>query len=90
MHGLALRHVALASPPPRWRLAAAVLILGAEFAGAALLHWHQFVYSCTPQSLVLCRYTKKPGWVDPTALAICLFGVAGAAGVLLTTRCSKP
>ena len=90
MHGLALHRVALRSPLPRWRLAAAVLILGAAFAGAALLHWHQFVYSCPPDSLVLCGYTKKPGWVDPTALAICLFGVAGCAGVLLTARRSKP
>ena len=90
MHGLALRHVAPLRPLPRLRLAAAVLILGAAFAGAALLHWHQFVYSCPPDSLVLCGYTKKPGWVDPTALAIYLFGVAGCAGVLLTARRSKP
>jgi hypothetical protein len=90
MHGLALRHAAPLWPLPRWRLAAAVLILGAAFAGAALLYWHQFVYICSPDLLVLCRGTKKPGWVDPTALAICLVGVAAAAGVLLVARRSEP
>jgi hypothetical protein len=78
--------MALAWPLPLWRLAAAVLVLGATLAGAALLHWHQFVYSCPPESLVMCRYTKTPAWVNPTALATCLLGVAAAAAVLLTAR----
>ena len=77
--------MALLRPLPPWRLAAAVLVLGAALAGAALLHWHQFVHSCPPESLVLCSYTQTPGWVNPTALAICFLGVA-VAGVLLTTR----
>jgi hypothetical protein len=83
---LALRHLALLRPLPLWRLAAAVFVLGSALAGAALLHWHRFVYSCPPDSLGLCGYTKTPAWVNPTALAICFLGVAAAAGVLLTAR----
>jgi len=90
MTGLALRHIAPLRPLPRWRLAVAVLILGAALAGAAILHWHRFVYSCPPDSLALCGFTRKPDWVDPTALAICLLGVAGAVGLLLTARRSSP
>jgi integral membrane sensor domain MASE1 len=72
------------------RLVVAVLILGAAFAGAAILYLHQFVHSCAPpESLVLCRSWSKPAWVYPTALAICLLGVAEAAGVLLAARRSN-
>jgi hypothetical protein len=34
MHGLALRHAAVLSPLPRWRLPAAAFMLGAAFAAA--------------------------------------------------------
>jgi hypothetical protein len=71
---------------PLLRLAAAAVILVATLAGAAYLHWHQAVYHCPPESLVLCSYTKKPGWADPTALAIVLVGIAAAAGLLVTAR----
>jgi integral membrane sensor domain MASE1 len=91
MTGLALRHVAPIRPLPSWRLALAVLILGAALAGAATLYWHQFVSSCAPPDLlVLCRSTRKPGWVDPVSVAICLLGVVAAAGVLMTPRRSQP
>jgi hypothetical protein len=87
MTGLALRDVAPLRPLPRWRLAIAVLMLGAALAGAAILHWHQFVSSCAPPDLlVLCRSTRKPGWVGPVSVAICLLGVVAAAGVLTRPR----
>jgi hypothetical protein len=89
MTGLAVRHVPLVRPPG-WRIAAALLVLGAALAGAALLYWHRFVYSCPPESLVLCRGWRTPDWVGPTALAICLVGVAGAAALLLVARRSNP
>jgi hypothetical protein len=69
---------------PRLWLAAAVVVLPAALAGAAYLHWHQAVYSCPPESLVLCRYTKKPGWADPAALAILLVGIGATASMLVT------
>jgi len=84
MHGLALRQVAVRSPLPRWRLAAAVLILAAAFASAVVLHGHLTRQPVTPCiGPVACTQLQRPGWVDPTALCICLLGVAGAAGVLL-------
>jgi hypothetical protein len=87
MPGLALRHVAPIRP---LRLAFAVLILGAALAGAAILHGHQFVSSCAPpDSLVLCRSTLNPAWVDAVSLAICLLGAVAAAGVLMTPRRSQ-
>jgi integral membrane sensor domain MASE1 len=89
MQGLVLRRVELTWLSPI-RLAVAVLILGAAFAAAAILYGHRFVHSCAPpDSLVLCRSLRKPGWVDPTALAICLLGVVGASEVLLTARRSN-
>jgi hypothetical protein len=69
---------------PRSKLAAAVLILTAALAVAAYLHWHQAVYHCPPESLVECRYTRKPGWADPLALAICSVGIGAAMGLLVT------
>jgi len=90
MTGLALRHIAPLRPLPRRRLALALLMLGAALAGAAILHWHQVVSSCAPpDSLVLCR-SRKAGWVDPVSVALCLLGVAAAAGVLLTPRRRQP
>jgi uncharacterized membrane protein len=90
MSGLALRRVAPLGPLPLWRFALAVLILGAALAGAAILHWHQFVSSCAPpDSLVRCTSTRKPGWVDPVSLALCLLGVVAAAGTLMTPRRSR-
>jgi hypothetical protein len=74
---------------PRPRLAAAVVILAVALAGAAYLHWHQTVYHCPPESLVLCSYTKKPSWADPTALALCLVGVVTAGAALVTARRSR-
>src|SRR4051812_41913114 len=85
MKALALHHAPLLEPPSRFRLAAAVLVLGAAVAGAASLYFHKFVaFDCGPfgpcsrPDIVVV----KPGWVGPTALALCLFGVAAAVGLL--------
>jgi hypothetical protein len=84
------RHAALVPERPLLRLAAAVLILGAAFAGAASLYSHKFLaFNCGVGTLGPCSRPDsrlvKPGWVDPTVLALCLLGVAGAVG-LLTAR----
>jgi len=85
--------MALLRRHPRLRLgavvAAAALILAASLAGAAALHWHQFVYYCSPPSAVQCRYIRTPGWANPAALGICLVGLAVAAGVLAIARHSS-
>jgi hypothetical protein len=66
------------------RLAGAVLVLGAALAGAATLHSYRFVaidcgfVMCSRPDLIAVR----PGWVGPTTLALCLFGVAAAVGLL--------
>jgi hypothetical protein len=91
MMGLAPRRVRPARPLAGRRLALAVLTLGAALAGAAVLHWHQFVSSCAPPDLlVLCRSIRKPGWVDPVSVAVCLLGVVAAARVLMTPRINQP
>jgi len=77
------------SRQPRLRLATAAGILVAALAGAAYLHWHQAVYHCPPESLVLCSYTKQPSWANPAALAICVVGISLAAGLLLAVRRSS-
>lgn len=78
------RHAALVPQLPRLRLAVAALILGAAFAGAAILYSHKFVgLYCGPS--ICSRPDSRvltPGWVDPTLLVLCLLGVAGAVGVL--------
>ena len=82
MTGLALRHVPL-RPLPGWRLAIAVLVLGAAVAGAVVLQTHVFVsHDCG--TLVLCSRQVTPGWVNPATIALLVLGVAGAVGVLAT------
>lgn len=86
---IALRR-AVARPPFRLGLAFAVLVLGAAFAGAAVVYYgHRFAYTrvCPPIAPVSCVPGVGyfvPGWVGPTALGISLLGVALAAGVLVT------
>jgi hypothetical protein len=84
MRALALHHAPRLEPPSRLRLAGAVLVLGAALAGAATLRSHKFVaFDC---GFVLCSrpdlIVVRPGWVGPTTLALCLFGVAAAVGLL--------
>ena len=75
------RRAALLPPFPRLRLAAAALVLGAAFAGAAILHdrHDQFAYFTRLRPF-------HPEWEDPVALALCTLGLAVAAGVLLAPR----
>ena len=85
MKALALHHAPLLEPPSRLRLTAAVLVLAAAVAGAASLYSHKFVaFDCGPVGL--CSrpdiVVVTPGWVGPTALALCLFGVAATVGLL--------
>jgi hypothetical protein len=74
---------------PRTRIAGAAVVLPAALAVAAYLHWHQAVYHCPPESLVNCTYTRKPGWADPVALAVCLVGVGAAISMLVTALRSR-
>jgi hypothetical protein len=100
MTGLALRRVAPLRPLPGWRIAIAVLLLGASLAGAAVLYSHRQHYvpwgapdPCgnprMPRSLV--EQCAKRGkletreWAGPTAFVIVFLGLAGAASVLVTT-----
>jgi hypothetical protein len=80
-----VRHAALVPRAPRLRLAAAALILGAAFAGAASLYSHKFV-ALDCGSYRFCGHPDirvvRPGWVDPAVLALCALGVAGAVGLL--------
>jgi hypothetical protein len=86
MTGLALQRVELLRPLPRWRIAAAVLIVAVALASAVALHGHQVRQPVTPCiGTVPCTQLQRPGWVDPAALVICLLGI-GAAAALLTTR----
>jgi hypothetical protein len=85
MKAFALHHAPVLEPPRLLRLAAALLVLGVAVAGAASLYSHTFVaFDCGPVGL--CSRPEivvvKPGWVGPTALALCLFGVAAAVGLL--------
>jgi hypothetical protein len=97
MTGLALRRVAPLRPLPGWRIAAAVLMLGAALAGAAVLysdrqHYVPVATPCgnprTPPSVQeQCnRKLETRGWAGPTALALVFLGLAGSATVLVTTR----
>jgi hypothetical protein len=78
------RQVALVPKLPRLRLAAAALILGAAVAGAAILYSHTFIAGDCGFSICSRPPTAviKPSWIDPTVLALCLLGVAGAVGLL--------
>jgi hypothetical protein len=78
------RHGALLSPLPRPRLAAAVLVLGAAFAGAAILLGLRvrFVY---PGPAGRASY-PRPEWVGPVALGLCVLGLSVAAGLLFAPR----
>lgn len=72
----------------------ALLVLGAALAGAAILHAHRVLhtYGCAatptnvPHSCLYISRLEKPGWADPLALGISLFGLAAAAGTLAATR----
>lgn len=100
MTGLALRGVEPLRPLPGWRIAIAVLLLGAALAGAAVLYSHRqhhpsvrALSACganprVPHALVVrcARRLETRGWAKPTALAILFLGLAGAATVLVTTR----
>jgi hypothetical protein len=69
------------------RLAVAVLVVGAAFAGAAVVYGHRVASSERPVSCAPAGpYYIRPGWVGPTALGMSLLGVALAAGVLVTAR----
>lgn len=88
MTGLALHQEPLLGPQRRLRVAAAVIVLGAAIAGAVALYSHKFLALDCGQGIFCSRpdaIVVKPGWVGPTAGALCLFGVA-AAVVLLTVR----
>jgi hypothetical protein len=78
-------------PRSRFRLAAAALIVAGALAGAAFIHWHVW-FSCPnfPTAVSVCTPAHNPWWVNPTALALCLLGVAAAARVLATTRSTQP
>ena len=85
---VALRQ-AVARPPFRLGLAFAVVVLGAAFAGAAVVYYgHRFAYShgCPPNAPVTCAPGVDyfvPSWVGPTVVGISLLGLALAAGVLV-------
>ena len=96
MTGLALRRMAPLRPLPSWRIAAAVLMLGAALAGAAVLytdrqHYVPVATPCgnpriPPSVPDLCaRKLETRGWAGPTALAVVFLGLAGAATVLVAT-----
>lgn len=101
MTGLALRRVTPLRPLPGWRIATALLLLGAALAGAGLLYTHRQHHvpwgapsPCganprTPRAQVeqcvkLGRLETRR-WTGPTALALVLLGLAGAATVLVAT-----
>lgn len=64
------------------RLAASTLIFGAALAGAAFLQLHRYVRVVSIQ-LDIEIHDVHPWWVYAATLALCVLGVAGAAGVLL-------
>ena len=74
-------NVALLRPLPL-RLATALLILGAAFAGAALLQYSRYVLDISSQ-LDLAFVVVHPWWVYAATLGLCVLGVAGAAAVLV-------
>src|SRR5262245_55303945 len=85
------RHAAFVPPPPRLRVGAAALLVGAALTGAAFLHGHRVLqYLCPPTghggACGFSVHLVRPGWVDPLALGICVLGLAAAAGVLKPNR----
>jgi hypothetical protein len=88
MTELALHYAQLLGPSRRLRVVLALLVLGGAVAGAVTLYSHRFLALDCGQGIFCSRpdeIVAKPGWVGPTALALCLFGVAAAIG-LLTLR----
>jgi hypothetical protein len=67
------------------RLVAAAPILGAAFAGAAFLQHQRYSRQVGVQLVSIWRL-EHPWWVYAATLALCLLGVAGAAGVLGEAR----
>ena len=82
------RHTTLVPRLPRGRLALAALIFGVAVAGAAALYSHPFnAMACDSRGpRPFCSWpgtaSVTPGWVLPTAAALCLLGAAGAFGVV--------
>ena len=63
------------------RRGAAVLILGSALAGAGFLQYHRYVRQISIQ-LDIEIHVVHPWWVYTATVALCVLGVAGAAGVL--------
>jgi hypothetical protein len=87
--GVALA-VLLPRPLSRFGLAVAGLALGAALAGASVPHLvHEPGGYCSsrvpPGGFRGCLHVLGPGWVEPTARALCAFAAA-AAGLLLLTQ----
>jgi hypothetical protein len=84
---LALRHAAAIRPLPRWRIAAAVLIVGVSLAGAIVLQHHRFVEDASPLPLtVRVLRVVHPWWLYAATVALVVLGVAGARSALVKTR----
>lgn len=101
MKGLALERAGLREPAPRLRIAGALLVLGAALAGAVVLYSHRTHQVIVGGPCVNPRLTNaelrvlhfqgctKPEtrpWAEPTALALVLLGLAGAATVTVATH----
>ena len=86
----------------RGPLTHAALILGAALLSAAILQVVGYpggYFTCGgyvagvtagPPSRPDCVQVESRRWVDPTSLALCVLGVAGAASVLVTARRGNP
>jgi len=69
------------------RLAGAMLILGATFVGASILHGlHANPCSGSCRARIGPPPALRPRWADPAALAGLMIGMAGAAGAVLVMR----
>jgi hypothetical protein len=74
-------------------LAAPILVIGAALVGASVLHGQRAYMSTSCisggefPSFFPC--IRERGWADPTALGICIVGLAGATALLLTGRRSQ-
>jgi hypothetical protein len=77
----------------------AALVLGAALLSAAILQVVGYpggYVTCNSHYAGFragrpdCVQVEGRRWVDPAALALCLLGVAGAAGVLVTARRGNP
>jgi hypothetical protein len=67
------------------RYAAAMLILGAAVAGAAFLQHQLYGRTLTPL-LTIVHVLVHPWWVYTATVALCILGLAGAAGLLGMAR----